>query len=520
MTRSIAIALALLVACGDDDAPEEDASVDGIGSDASDGCAMSCDDGLFCNGVERCEDGACVAGTAPCTGLCDEDADACDECPDADSDGALDAACGGSDCDDSDPNRYPGNTEVCDVEGHDEDCDPNTLGDDGDGDGYASDECCNRQVGGELRCGLDCDDTRAGVNPGAVDGCGGGDEDCDGSIDDDPDSIYYRDEDNDTYGTDDDTVMACALPPGYSARSGDCVDDPLIDRANEINPGATEICNEIDDDCEGGVDDGLMCSCPVVGTTRACGFDPDLDGVGICILGSQTCETDGWGPCSGATPPAAESCNGADDDCDGSVDEMLLVEQYLDADGDDYGAGAAVYACTLMAGHAFAGGDCADMDPDRNPGVPEICNGVDDDCDGLDDPDDPDATTEGCPNVNGSGSCVEDSGAVSCSYMCNLGFYECNGMPDDGCETIHGPSHCGTCNNACGSNSYCPALDGMPSNGCACNDGWCDGSGTFRGNCNVAVGSLTLMTCATCYVSGGRSCAYNIGMGACICGRP
>src|SRR5262245_33664340 len=49
---------------------------------------------------------------------------------DADADGHRAMACGGDDCDDADPLRYPGRTEVCDDAGHDDDCDPATLGPD------------------------------------------------------------------------------------------------------------------------------------------------------------------------------------------------------------------------------------------------------------------------------------------------------------------------------------------------------------------------------------------------------
>jgi hypothetical protein len=61
---------------------------------------------------------------------------------DNDGDGASDMACGGDDCDDNDPNRFPGNVEVCDAANHDEDCDPNTIGSlDADGDGFIDYGC-------------------------------------------------------------------------------------------------------------------------------------------------------------------------------------------------------------------------------------------------------------------------------------------------------------------------------------------------------------------------------------------
>ena len=98
-------------------------------------------------------------------------------CPDSDGDGHADAACGGDDCDDADPSRYPGATEVCDLD--DEDCDPTTYGADADGDGFQSALCCN----GAGNCGSDCDDALNTVNPGAAETCDTIDDDCDGAAD-------------------------------------------------------------------------------------------------------------------------------------------------------------------------------------------------------------------------------------------------------------------------------------------------------------------------------------------------
>ena len=120
--------------------------------------AAQCDDGRYCNGAEVCAvatvrgvtQRTCTAGRAPLicpTGQCSEVSRRCEVVVtpvDADGDGVVSAATGGADCDDQDANRYPGNAEVCDLNGHDEDCDYQTGGmRDADGDGHQSDQCFN-----------------------------------------------------------------------------------------------------------------------------------------------------------------------------------------------------------------------------------------------------------------------------------------------------------------------------------------------------------------------------------------
>lgn len=130
-----------------------------------------CSDGIFCTGVELCKPGSkdadsqgCVQGALPCKskGRCLENEDrcaiSCEVEADADGDGAIAQECGGDDCDDSDPMRYPKNLEICDADHHDEDCDPLTFGErDDDNDGYVDATCCNNGSNG-LICGDDCND--------------------------------------------------------------------------------------------------------------------------------------------------------------------------------------------------------------------------------------------------------------------------------------------------------------------------------------------------------------------------
>ena len=136
----------------------------------------------------------------------------------------------GGDCDDNDASVNPGATEVP-YNDKDDDCNPATLDDDLDEDGYP--------------IATDCDDTDPDVNPGATEVCNGIDDDCDTLIDEGVTTTYYRDYDSDTYGDPSVTTEACEQPEGYVLNNTDCDDtDP------DVNPGATEVpYNDKDDDC-------------------------------------------------------------------------------------------------------------------------------------------------------------------------------------------------------------------------------------------------------------------------------
>jgi len=361
-----------------------------------------CDDGVFCNGEERCQDGKCTNGAAvdcddqlSCTiDSCDETKWACrHDPPDADSDGHADASCKdsrsrplGDDCDDSDASRYPGAKEFCDPNQVDEDCDLSTVGEkDDDGDGLTSVSCCNASAR-ERQCGSDCDDTNSRVSPEASESCDGVDNDCDGRVDEDVELLLFRDADADGYGAGDVALRSCTKVRGYSTEDGDCDDSEPT-----IHPGAPESCAvpAVDRDCSGTKNDlpgGCACK---TGSERPCPL------AGLCSAGVLACADRVWAStCS--IPPVPEACNGLDDDCDGQVDEGVTVDCYEDTDGDGYAAAGSEHknfcptdeqaqGCPQgFTQRAPSGGaiDCAPKDGDVSPQTAELCNGKDDNCDG------------------------------------------------------------------------------------------------------------------------------------------
>jgi len=186
--------------------------------------------------------------------------DSCSE-EDADGDGWTTED---GDCNDSNPDVHPGAEEVCD--GVDNDCDGYI--DDADGDGFKSAECG----------GWDCDDGDASVHPEATETCDGVDDDCDGTIDNAGEQTWFRDADGDGYGDSDnaEVLVGCDLD-GWSLDGGDCDDGD-----DAVHPGAEEVCDGVDNDCNGEVDElsdgfGGSADCAALSCKDILDLDPDAE---------------------------------------------------------------------------------------------------------------------------------------------------------------------------------------------------------------------------------------------------
>ncbi len=104
----------------------------------------------------------------------------------------------------------------------------------------------------------DCDDFNPFMNPAAAEICDGFDNDCDGLTDDSDPSItgqtlYFADVDGDTYGNIGSTLLTCSLPIGYVTAAGDCNDGNAA-----IHPGVLDICDGINNDCDGTTDEDII----------------------------------------------------------------------------------------------------------------------------------------------------------------------------------------------------------------------------------------------------------------------
>ena len=434
------------------------------------------------------------------------------------------------DCNDLDSSIHPGAVERC-GDGIDQDCDGRadescpSVNDDSDRDGYTA----------ASRGGTDCDDSNPAVYPGAADRCGDGlDQNCDGS-----DSVCAADEDGDRF-----------LDPA------DCAP-----RDRDIYPGAQEVCNGRDDDCDGTVDEGnpLIATAGGLEEPAKCGIECPFGVPCACRQGPNVCTTFSGGragPMSGSasiqcfgrdsSQVGIEECNGIDDDCDGVIDGNLDAACYpgdradlthgnaICVEGTDRCPAAPVNErrdcvanADCVAGQTCVFSTCAVPQPVvcQQYQLPEneVCDGLDNDCNGQTDegiPERPCGSSVGICEL-GTERCrdgrLECDGAVGGSNeSCDGQDNDCDGRIDEdwrdlGDACSRGQGECRrqgviVCrNNGRGSRCNAPEVNGMNET-CDGLDNDCDGrtDEQLQRECDPAPG-------------GGRQCSP--GLQRCANGR-
>ena len=319
-----------------------------------------CDFDVIPPGVEDCD-----GGDEDCDGSADEGC----RCRDGETDpcGINTGACefGEQVCNNGEFGPCQGgvNPGAEDCNGGDEDCDGTV--DEGCVCLEGTTDDCGQDVGacafGTTTCAANgrWGSCLGGVNPGAED-CSGGDEDCDGSVDEGCLCVEgVREACGESRGDCVQGTRTCLA----TGRFGGCI--------GAIGPDYQDICEGYnDEDCDGLTDEGCAC---INGNLTPCGSN-----VGACRAGTRNCVNGVLQVCLGEITPTGESCNGADDDCDTETDESYPDLGNACAVGIGFCRTVGVRVCRPDGSgtqcNAIAG----------NPRI-EVCNGIDDNCDGTTD---------------------------------------------------------------------------------------------------------------------------------------
>jgi Notch 1 len=292
------------------------------------------------------------------------------------------------------------------------------------------------------------------ITPGE-ESCNGLDDDCDGEIDED---VMLGSCETGVPGACAAGVMRCEQGSGL---------------CEQMSAAEREVCNAVDDDCDGMTDEATAIECYPEGAAGCvAGDDGSFSCAGQCQSGESVCEDGELQPCAGFIEPASETCEGTDENCDGEIDEGCeclndATQECYSGPSGTAGVGTCqrgMQTCVDGAFGACMGAITPVAESCANEGANDDCDAVPDDVAGRNDPCTVSTNLGVCRN--GTLQCVSDSlecvtpeppadAETAGEAACDGHDEDCDGVVDDGFDLQTDRANCGECGNACTGRATC-----------------------------------------------------------------